>query len=68
MSNGHGYALPILAGSSLQGGKTGVPGQVPSVLLLAHRSLDGATDLNIPNMRKDGLNPDPGLTALAQAK
>lgn len=65
--------FPLLAGSPLEGGKTRVPEQVPSVLLLAHGSLDGATDLNIhvlniPNTRKDGLSTDPELPALPQAK
>lgn len=36
--------FPPLAGSSLQGSKMRVPEQVPSVLLLARGSLDGATD------------------------
>lgn len=62
--------FPSLAGSSLQGGK--MPEQVPSVLLLARGSLDGATDSNIhmlnnPNMRKDGLSPGPELPDLPQA-
>lgn len=65
--------FPLLAGSSLQGSRRRVPEQVPSVLLLAPRSLDGAMALNIhvldtPNMRKDGLSPGPELPALPQAK
>lgn len=53
-----------------QDGKITVPEQVPSVLLLACGSLDGATDLNIhalnniPYMRKDGLCPDLELPVL----